>query len=294
MKYLFKNRFNCTDVDVNIHNEMVKRGYDCIRIIDEDDSNYETIYDNLKNQNVVLVTSDHLDGEMWHVTNKPSYSINYTVDYLKPQRKFFGMHDLGIHCVGDKVDEWNILLPHETWREMFSGFNCKVNTIGYPKFYNKVVDIKYDVVFFVSSVYIYLERDVGCFYTDFKPLFDLKIPFKFPKFPGIEKLTNFVESFGIEVIDPDLESFNLLFNCNTAIVNASSSLAIEASIAGCNSINIGSIYQPTHIYDKFEVLCVDINQINNFIFNKRRKMVKYEYMLDIDKAINLIIKDDIS
>lgn len=289
MKYLFKNRFNCTDVDINIYNEMVKRGYDCIRIIDEDNSNYDHIYDNLKGHDIVLITSDHLDGEMWHVNNQPSRSINYTVDYLKPFKKFFGMHDLGVHCISDNVDGWNILLPHETWYEMFSSFNCKIDIIGYPKFVNKFRHIKYDTIFFVSSVYVYLDRDTQCFYDDLRPLFDLKIPFKFPKFPGVGKLVDFVRKFGIEVIDPSIESFDLLFNCNTAIVNASSSLAIEASIAGCNSINIGSVYQPTHIYDKFGVSCVDINQINNSILNQRRKSVQNEYMLNIDKAIDLIV-----
>jgi len=48
------------------------------------------------------------------------------------------------------------------------------------------------------------------------------------------------------------------------------------------------LYQPESVYSKFDIKCINIDQIDKSIFNMKRKEVKSEYMLDIDKAISLI------
>lgn len=275
---------------------MTHRGYDTIEIIDEDYEDSRPMIDALKGRDVVLITSDHLNDNMKYY-GKEGYSIKESCDLLRPKKKYFGMHDLGISTVDDDVTGYHILAPDDAYQMLFNGkkhigFDC----VGHPKFVADRTVIKYDAVFFVSSVYVYAKAPIDSFYNAFKLLFDRKVSFKFPKYSLSTDLIHYARSKDIDIINPDIESFEILQQTKTAISNANSSIAIEASMAGCKSINLGWDYKPSMIYDKYNVISVNEPSINglkeehlSIVDLKRSQMSDMKF--NMDKAIKIITSD---
>ena len=296
MTYLFKNRFFCTDIFKNLCKEMKNRGYEVLEIIDEDHKDSRRYIDELKGKDITIITSDHLKDDMEYY-NQKAYSINQCNDILKPKKKFFGMHDLGIATVDDDVTGYEVFIPDESWSILFNNKNQKaLHAVGHPKFNSDRKKKKYDIVFFVSSVYVYADKPIERFKEAFKLIFEHKIPFKFPKYCLSNKLMQYVASEGIELIDPEIESFDILLKTDIAISNANSSIAIEAAMAGCKSINMGWDYKPKSIYEKYNIVSVnepEINGLNSSHFSKDKIINKahYDMKFDIDKAIKIITEN---
>lgn len=257
MIYVFKNRFYCTDIFKHLYDEMKKRGYDVTRITDENYDDSRKYVDALKGEKTVLITADHVKDDMDYY-GKKAYSVDQCIQILKPETVFFGMHDLGIATVDDDVTGFEILMPDDSWAELFEKKNCrKLHSVGHPKHFGMRQDVAYETVFFVSSVYVYAKIPMEKFKDAFPLMFEHKIPFKFPKFILSNELIDYVRSSGIEVIDPEVESFDLLLQTRTAISNANSSIAVEAAMAGCKSINIGWDFAPRSIYEKYPITSVN-------------------------------------
>lgn len=287
MIYLFKNRFSCTDVFKGVFEEMVRRGYECVRIIDEDLSSPAAAVEELIGREVTLVTSDHLNDNM-EPYGKHGYSVTECVRLLLPARKFFGMHDLGISTVDDDLDGYTVLLPGMNWRPLFSKYQ-DLHKVGHGKFLPSLRSEKYQAIFFVSSVYVHSSHPKE-FLKTFRTILDWEIPFKFPKYPLSAPLVEAVSIAGGHILDPNIESFDLLRQCHTAISNANSSIAVEASIAGCNSINFGWSYTPREVYEGFPILSLNDP---GAVWTRESLMVepppqRKEFLLDLDRCINLI------
>lgn len=289
MIYLFKNRFFCQDIFRSLYYEMVKRDYECVQVIDEDLTDPIKPVDDLRNKEITLITADHLNDNMDYY-NKKCYSATDCVNILKPVKKFFGMHDLGISTVDDNLNSYHILLPSDIWLPIYDKYT-NISYIGHPKYYNNIRVNNYKAIFFVSSVYVYAERPLEQFYQAFQQIFEWKIPFKFPKYSLSNKLIDYVISKGAEAIDQNLESFDLLLQCETAISNANSSIAIEAAMVGCNSINLGWSFAPRQIYDRFNIISVNDPEIKGLKYEhlQRKPQLNHQNMVfDINKCIEII------
>ena len=288
MIYLFKNRFSCTDVFRALHEKMVRRGYSCVRVIDEDLANPKELVDALRGRKVTLITSDHLSDDM-KPYGKNGYSVNECVEILKPVKKFFGMHDLGVSTIDDKVDGYTVLLPGENWGALFPD---RKNTyvVGHGKFTSTIRDGSHGAVFFVSSVYVY-NNNPKEFLWAFGFLIKLGIPFKFPRYPLGGPLAQAVLAAGGKVIDTDLESFDLLLRCHTAISNANSSIAVEACMAGCRSVNLGWSFVPSEVYKAFEILSVNDRETPVEEWRSSEGSTKgcmEEYVFKVDRCIEIV------
>lgn len=289
--YLFKNRFFCTDVFRRVFEEMVRRGYECIQVVDEDHPDPIGAIDSLKGKDVVLVTSDHLDDDMGHY-NKRCYTVRDCLDILRPERSFFAMHDLGVSTIDDTLEGFHVLLPGTEWVPLYKDHDGPLTIVGHPKFWTSSRSERYEAVFFVSSVYVYAERPLHEFREAFAPLFEWAIPFKFPKYSLSLPLIEYVREQGVGVLDPGIESFDLLMQTRTAISNANSSIAVEAAMAGCNSINLGWSFQPTEVYEGFQILSVndpDVEPLKREYLQIEPPSVREDLTLDMESCIMALV-----
>jgi hypothetical protein len=292
MTYLFKNRFFCTDIFKHLANALKEAGLNVVVVTDENHDDARPLVDALAGKEITLITSDHLDDNMDFYGTR-GYSVRECIQLLKPKRLIFGIHDLGIKTVDDDVSGFEIFLPHESWKNLFNNKTDKqIHITGHGKFIDTQRDEKYDSIFFVSSVYVYANRDEESFLNAFPIIFKNKIPFKFPKYKLSQKLIDIVKSRNIEVIDPNIESFDLLKKTRLAISNANSSIAIEAAMVGCGSINLGWDYEPKAIYEKFNILSVNEPEVNGFrqdhLSLPCRNNIHEEYLFNITKAMKII------
>jgi hypothetical protein len=293
--YLFKNRFFCTDIFKHLHDRMTLLGYQTARVIDEDHVDSRNLIDRLKGLDITLITSDHLNDNMeWY--GQKAYSIRDCERILEPKRKVFGIHDIGISTIDDDVDGYIVIVPDASWSELFYKFkNISLHPLGHPKFLGLRSSIRYPVVFFVSSVYVYARAQPRDFLEAFPLIFKHKIPFKFPKYVLSKGLVDIVKNEGIEIIDSNLETFDVLLETGVAISNANSSVGVEAAIAGCKSINIGWDYKPTSIYSRFNILSVNEPNIGGFNSAHLEPNDGFDdhtdLIFDIDKCIEIITKD---
>ena len=213
-------------------------------------------------------------------------------DYKK---KIFGIHDIGISIVDDVVDGYEVIIPDESWACLFKRFNnIKLHPLGHPKFIKHRSSTKYPAVFFVSSVYVYAKAEPKAFLKAFPLIFENKIPFKFPKYILSDGLIDIVKNEGIQIIDPNIETFDILLQTDVAISNANSSVGVEAAIAGCKSINIGWNYSPPSIFSKYDIISVNetnIGGLNQSHLELVGGATSHSNMIfDIDKCIEIITR----
>lgn len=283
MIYLFKQIYNSEDVFRHLYVEMVYRGYECYHINDDLHPDPRSFFDKLKGEKITLITADHMDLQL----NKKCYKTKELIRVLKPVKSVFTMHDLAIHAVTDDLSQFDvILLPHDNWKGIFKHKNVKIS--GYPRFVHAYRTTKYKAIFFVSSVYVLLERCADEVLQNFRFFIENNIAFKFPKFKGIEKLEAIISNNGGIIINNQIESFKLLLETDIAFSNASSSICIEASIAGCHSINMG--YSLENFYNCYGV--------HNHLSFTRQDLLDYsntptpppklDHLFDIESAIQHI------
>lgn len=294
MLYLFKNRFFCTDIFKHLYNKMTHLGFKTARVIDEEHSDSRGLIDNFRGLDITLITSDHLNDDMDYYSQK-AYSIRECERILKPKKKIFGIHDIGISTVDDDVDGYMVIIPDESWAVLFSKFkNISLHPLGHPKFIKTRNIIKYPVVFFVSSVYVYANSPPEEFFNAFPLIIKNNIPFKFPKYILSNGLIDIVRKEGIHIIDSDLETFDVLLETNVAISNANSSVSVEAAIAGCRSINIGWDYKPSSIFSKYDIISVNETNIGGLNMSHLEPTkcfnIHSDLIFNIDKCIELITK----
>ena len=225
MKYLFKCRDASSDVFESLCVHMLSSGFDCTRIIDEemDIQTWPDYFNNFKHDDITLITSDHVD-----LRYKNGFSVVDIIEYLKPQKLFYGLHDLGVtnpnenelsHIRGNK---FVVLSPGIDWERSYP--LCNNIIVGHPKF-NKIPtqEIKYKSIFFVSCVYLYIGENKRsleefCSSTRMQNLLNLNIPFKFPRFYGSVELINSLSKYNINIIDDNNESsFECLVKCGVSI-----------------------------------------------------------------------------
>lgn len=284
--YLFKERLSCCDVFNSLFEEMKQRNFNCIKILDEKDKNGKEIIDSLIGKKIILITADHLNNTM-----EDSYSITEIIQLLKPIKCYWSLHDLGCKDIKDPISNWNILLPGSEWAPLtLKHKNIKNEIIGYPKFYNIDFKKKYDTIFLPSLIYIYNNKPIYDWINAFKFIIDNNYPIKFPDYHGslelIDKLHK--EHVELNLLDIKSDSFKIMAEANTIITNANSSVAIEAKILGCESVNIGREYFPKNIYNKFNVNIVSkAEEISNLKFNNKN-VPMLKYMFNIDKAIDIV------
>ena len=294
MLYLFKNRFFCTDIFKHLYGKMTSLGYDTTRVIDEDHVDSRSLIDQYEGRDITLITSDHLNDNMdWY--GQKAYSIRDCENILKPKKKIFGIHDIGISIVDDVVDGYEVIIPDESWACLFKRFNnIKLHPLGHPKFIKHRSSTKYPAVFFVSSVYVYAKAEPKAFLKAFPLIFENKIPFKFPKYILSDGLIDIVKNEGIQIIDPNIETFDILLQTDVAISNANSSVGVEAAIAGCKSINIGWNYSPPSIFSKYDIISVNetnIGGLNQSHLELVGGATSHSNMIfDIDKCIEIITR----
>lgn len=292
--YLFKDGSQSCFTFNHLYDLMKIKGHQCIKLIDEDSSNAKLVIDSLKNEKVILITTDHFNVSYKDLSGNNSYSVNEIIKILNPIKKIYSFHDLGIHRVDDNLNDWNVLIPSELWKDMV--FKYKISDcdfVGWPKYYNNNFHKKYDTVFFVSLVYIYKDRSAEHFMDLFGDIIQNKIPLKFPNYSGslelIEKLKK--DDIFFDMIPMSENSFDILCSSKNSITNSNSSIAIESSIAGCNSINIGVTYEPKEIYDNFNIKIVSTskNALDYLMSEPQLPMIEYQF--NLNKAYNFIVKN---
>jgi hypothetical protein len=262
----------------HVRNKMMSNGHRCIDIIDEEKLfDYKNIDDD-----IVLITSDHIDLKI-----DGSYSNLDICEKFGPKKCVYSPHDLGGLLSRDEkihLKNWTVLSPGEIWTNVYKECAHKdIVECGFLRYNSNEINIKHDRIFFVSNVYLYYNKP-DAFYNNFKRMFDLKIPMKFPQFSKSQILIDGIKKFDPVILETDILSFDMLSETRMAISNGNSSIAIEASIIGCDPINFGKGYKP--VFDKFEVL--NMGSCNfEMLIRDREPMI--EYMADIDKAIDVII-----
>ena len=295
--YLFKDGSSSTDVFDNLYQKM-NREFKCFKLIDDDEDISDKI-NSLIGERVVLITTDHFST---------GFTMDRIISILNPIKKYYSLHDLGIHTRSEiEMQDWNLLLPTMKWDYFFKDLPNKKIPIGYPKYYKSEVEVKYETIFFPSLIYIYKDRDYSSFYKDYKYIFDNNIPIKFPAYSGSYVLIEKLKRAGIKMnlLDTESSSFDLLFKCNNAITNSNSSIAVEAVIAGANSINIGGEYEPAEFYKEFKINMVNpytagstdgVNNINfmlgDYIIDSRNSPME-EYEFKIEECIHEITSDEL-
>ncbi len=282
--YLFKNRFNHSDVFKGLYYEMVKRGFNCIRIIDEDMTNEQiNVALNSITGNVTILAADHLNDGIPSVTD--------LVKRFNPINKFYAMHDVGVHRIDDIVSDWHCLLPHPCWDPLFSGICKSISHVGHGKFMVAKRTNIHDIIWFPSLLYVYAEHHPKFWLRDFKSILDTGAKLKFPRWTPAEPIMLAALENGYKLLPSNDESFDYLLQCRTAIANAASSIGIEAAMAGCNSINIGAKYGPALTYDRFNVCSIDVpGMLTNAILDKAQQPLMADMVFDIDKCIDIVTK----
>lgn len=283
MIYLFKQIYNSEDVFRHLYAEMVYRGYECHHLNDDQHENPKQYLEQFKGKKFTLITADHMNLAL----NDNCITTSELIRQFKPVRSIFTMHDLAIHAVTDDLSQFDlILIPHQNWSHLFKHKNVQV--VGYPRFIHAHKTIKHKAIFFVSSVYVLINRAESEILNNFSFFIDNNITFKFPKFTNIQKLENIISSNGGIVLDHNIESFKLLLHTDIAFSNASSSISIEASIAGCHSINMG--YSLENFYK-----CYDVKNHLSFTRQEYQEYCslsapapRLDHLFDLDKAIDLI------
>jgi len=295
MIYLFACRNSSEDIFKGIYHEMVKRGYDCIRIINDESIVAQESIDKLRDKPVVLITSDHLN------LRDNGYTILEIINILNPVRRFYASHDLTTpYLIEDEKNylykmNFEIFVHGDLWRNIFEPTKCQIYQVGYPRWINNQSTIEYQCVFFMSSIYIYVERSIQDIYNSFQYIFDNNIPIKLPKCLNSLKFINHINSLSPNILDLDLDTFKILLKTNTVITNASSSIIIEAAIAGCNVIHIGTLLNKEYFnefdnrvyHTKSEPACgFDTSKINIMRIAPMEK-----YKCDVEKLISIITKE---
>jgi hypothetical protein len=263
---------------------MVYRGYECHRFNDDQHEDPKKYLERYKGTKFTLVTADHMNLAY----NDNSYTTKDFIKIIKPVKSIFTMHDLAIHAVTDDLSPFDIiLLPHSNWSHLFK--HKRVEIVGYPRFIHAYKTNRYKSIFFVSSVYILIKRAESEIINNFKFFLDNDVHFKFPKFQNIQILEDMITRNGGHVIDHNIESFQLLLQTDIAFSNASSSMCVEASIAGCHSINIG--YNLENFYNDYNVrnhLSFSNIEYQEYC-NTPPPPPRLDHLFDMEKAINLIV-----
>ena len=326
MKYLFKNFSGCEDIFYNLYDEMTKK-YDCISVIEGDDS--EKIILSLKNQKIKMIWSSHFNMHKLHKKIRPEvHPISWAFKKLNPILSFVGIHDLFNFRDIRYMNFENIifLVPGEPWANWLQLKlpNHKVHSVGHPKFLNKR-DVKYESIFFFSGVnfltYGKMYQDVGKtkdkilegrkdrltnFLIQFKELIKNNIPIKLPDTHSSYLLIPILKEMypSINILDPNLKSFDLLLQSKNCITNNNSSITIEGAIAGCNVINyINSRgrdrdklwkklwrFFPKSITSR--IASLQTSEKVSKLLNKKDHKPLNEYKFNVNKAIKIVTQDN--
>lgn len=286
MIYFFKCRNHSEDVFYNLFKIMRARGYNCIRLIDEEENNPKGILQQLKGKDFKLITSDHV-----HISPKNSFSINEIINDLSPKQVYYSIHDLAILDIGYDVkylnDNFVLLLPGEPWISMYKKICSNIVNIGYPKFIS-LCEKKNEILFAASLIYIYKDRKPESFINDFNWIIKNNIPIKFPNCDSSKKLISKI--FLPKVINLSIETFSLLNSYKVVISNSASSICVESAIAGCISINIGSGLGK--LYNKFNIHQMTVKKLNQMkpkdIINLSSNRIHKEYLFNIEKSIKIL------
>lgn len=283
MIYLFKQIYNSEDVFRHLYAEMVYRGYECYHFNDDQHDNPIQYLDQFKGKKFTLITADHMNLAL----NSNCITTREFIKQYKPTRSIFTMHDLAIHAVTDDLSQFDlVLIPHSNWSHLFKHNNIKI--VGYPRFIHAHKTSKFKSIFFVSSVYVLINRAESEILNSFGFFIDNNVAFKFPKFSNIQRLENIISSNGGQVINHNIESFKLLLQTDIAFSNASSSISIEASIAGCHSINMG--YSLENFYSCYNVkshLTFTRQEYQEYC-SQSAPAPRLDHLFDMDRAIDLI------
>lgn len=286
MKYLFKCRDSSSDVFFYLYQEMIKRGYECIRIIDDENKNYLPIIKSIKNEDIKLVTSDHV-----HISPKNGMSILEIMDYLKPVKTYYSIHDLAVNDIGYDIkyinNDFTLLLPGSPWNEMYDDINSNIITVGYPKFI-KECDKKSGIIFSASLIYVYAERKPISFKKDFKYIIDNNIPIKFPACKHTNILIDKLKLKNI--VDTSKMTFDLINEREVVISNSSSSVCVESAMCGSISINLGAGI--SKMYNKFNIHHMKVSDLDTMKVNQLYKLsgnkVYGEYVFKMEETINIL------
>ena len=280
MIYLFKCRNNSEDVFEKLFNKMTKSGFNCIRLIDEE-NNDPSIIKSLIGKETTLISSDHIN-----ISPNNGYSIIELVELLKPKKFYYSIHDLAINDVGfdKKLLPKNtiILSPGEPWNSLYESINENIITVGFPKF-TEIAKNKKDTLFAASLIYVYAERNPQSFINDYKWIFENNITIKFPDCELSKKLINKL-NYNNTILKGS--TFDLMQNYKTVITNSSSSICVEAAICGCKSINLGA--RISKIYNKFNIHFMKPKDLYNTKINSITSKTHKEYLFDIDKTISIL------
>ena len=242
---------------------MCNKGYQCVRIIDETLKDAKAPINELVGKDITLITPDHLEM-------KPpnGYNLLETVDKLKPVKRFYGLHDLGIvYLNGDEKQylkplDFIILSPGAPWTKLYKSTSCQIIETGHPRFTELPRPARHKAIFFMSCVYLYEQDRHIKEFTTHKGICDilkLNVPFKFPYYKGSSIVCNKIKHHlgrDIQLLNAKRESFEFLLECNTAISFLSSSICLEAAMLGLNSINIGWEYlneKREPVYPEFSI-----------------------------------------
>ncbi len=276
---LFQSGSHCTATLKNAENILKEKGFDTAYINFQDNPNPDlSVYKNVE----LFITDDHLDIDT-------PMNARQIINYLKPKKVYYAPHDLGIYTNDEKVQGMTILLPSDDFKPLFK--EHETITTGYPRFIDCKRDVAYEEIFFISSVYVY--DDYG--YDFFKSAFEYlsPMPIKFPNYPGGKKAMSYAESLGFEILEKTLDTFELLKKTKIAISNANSSVAVEAAIIGCISVNIGWPYLKD--IDHLNIISTHngniSGQYSKELINGKNGKIYDEYLFNKEKFLKIIRKD---
>ena len=240
--FIFKNHYHCMDVFYHVYDELVRLGYECVRIVDDDFKDIRSILDECRkysDRESILITSSHLnDGDK-------APGISKIVGALKPKRVYYGLHDLW-SFIGEvsyiKRYKPVCLLPGEPWVSWHKDCcpGVEVYDVGYPRF-KGVRTCEFGSIFFFTGITMMFRsvcrKNVDLFYRSFAPLIT-KMPVKFPTSVTATKVIELLHKHypDVKVLDPDISSFDFVMRCRNCFTNGSS-VGLEAIIAGCHTFN---------------------------------------------------------
>lgn len=276
---LFQSGSHCTATLKNAESLLKEKGFETAYINFQDDP-YPDLsgYQNVK----LFITDDHIDIDT-------PMNARQIINHLKPKKVYYAPHDLGIYTNDEKVQGMTVLLPSDDFKPLFKEYDTI--TIGYPRFIDCHRDVIYDEVFFISSVYIYDDYGFDFFKSAFEYLSPM--PIKFPNYPGGKKAMGYAESIGFKILDKTLDTFELLKKTKIAISNANSSVAIEAAIAGCISVNIGWPYNKD--VDNLNIISTHNENISGLyskeLIEGKEGKIYDEYMFNQEIFLDIIGKD---
>jgi len=291
-----------------LHEEMKKRGFNCIEINALKMKNSKKIINNLIKKPVIFITSSHflldnLNFRDFYPSENTFYNVLEILTLIKPKKSIYIPHDLTQPLISMEkcfLNQFDLFIsPCEPFTSMYSNY-CKTYELGWIKYSNNPIKKKLNknhAIWFISDTNLHIKMGKKKSYKLLSSVLKQGVAVKFPaRIPYTYEFEEYYKKMGVHVYSMNENSIELIKNHNIVITNGLSSVIAESCWLGKTTVNImeGSHYgnEKGYLEELFPNL-IFIEKIKSFKLNKISIKETPEILkpFDMDVTIKLITKN---